>query len=141
MALFTCPECGHQISDKAAACPHCGFPVQDYVEAKTGTYSILQEITGQDPELAAILHLAPAQISQADRDTLANRPAVVASDLTKEEAEALVAQFSNPQHFKIMLTSEIPPASTSENKPMTFESTMGAVILGVIVAALILSFL
>lgn len=28
MALITCPECGHSISDKAAACPHCGFPLQ-----------------------------------------------------------------------------------------------------------------
>lgn len=28
MALFDCPECGHQISTLAAACPHCGFPVQ-----------------------------------------------------------------------------------------------------------------
>ena len=27
MALISCPECGKQISDKAAACPHCGAPV------------------------------------------------------------------------------------------------------------------
>ena len=27
MALFQCPECGHQVSDKAAACPNCGCPV------------------------------------------------------------------------------------------------------------------
>lgn len=27
MALFNCPECGKEISDKAAACPHCGCPV------------------------------------------------------------------------------------------------------------------
>lgn len=25
MALIECPECGNQISDKAAKCPHCGF--------------------------------------------------------------------------------------------------------------------
>ena len=24
--MITCPECGKQISDKAAACPHCGCP-------------------------------------------------------------------------------------------------------------------
>lgn len=27
MALFTCPECGKSISDKAEKCPHCGYPV------------------------------------------------------------------------------------------------------------------
>lgn len=28
MALFKCPECGRQISDKAVSCPGCGYPVQ-----------------------------------------------------------------------------------------------------------------
>lgn len=27
MALKSCPECGHQVSDLAAACPSCGAPV------------------------------------------------------------------------------------------------------------------
>lgn len=27
MALINCPECGKQISDKAANCPNCGYPV------------------------------------------------------------------------------------------------------------------
>jgi hypothetical protein len=27
MALMSCPECGKQVSDKAAACPHCGAPI------------------------------------------------------------------------------------------------------------------
>lgn len=27
MAIIKCPECGHEISDKAPACIHCGFPI------------------------------------------------------------------------------------------------------------------
>jgi len=27
MALIKCPECGKEISDRAAACPNCGFPI------------------------------------------------------------------------------------------------------------------
>lgn len=27
MALIKCPECGKEISDKAASCPNCGFPI------------------------------------------------------------------------------------------------------------------
>ena len=28
MALISCPECSHEVSDQAAACPHCGFPLR-----------------------------------------------------------------------------------------------------------------
>ena len=27
MALINCPECGQQVSDKAAICPHCGVAI------------------------------------------------------------------------------------------------------------------
>lgn len=27
MALITCPECSHNVSDKAIACPNCGYPI------------------------------------------------------------------------------------------------------------------
>ena len=29
MALIKCPECGKEISDKAASCPKCGYPIQN----------------------------------------------------------------------------------------------------------------
>lgn len=29
MALFTCPECGKKISDKAEVCPNCGIDIQE----------------------------------------------------------------------------------------------------------------
>lgn len=28
MALITCPDCGKQVSEKAASCIHCGRPLQ-----------------------------------------------------------------------------------------------------------------
>ena len=31
MALISCSECGHKVSDKAAACPSCGNPLGDAV--------------------------------------------------------------------------------------------------------------
>ncbi len=31
MALIKCPECGKEISDKAAACPNCGCPLSEMV--------------------------------------------------------------------------------------------------------------
>ena len=31
MALIKCPECDHNVSDKAEACPNCGFPISEYI--------------------------------------------------------------------------------------------------------------
>ena len=28
MSLIICPECGKQVSDKAAICPSCNYPIQ-----------------------------------------------------------------------------------------------------------------
>ena len=39
MALFTCPECGKQVSDKAEMCPNCGCPISKQTiqeESKVG---------------------------------------------------------------------------------------------------------
>ena len=140
MALIICPECGREISDQATACPHCGFPVQSHIQTQTETYSILLDVTGdeqQAEEMRNILHLTDAQIEEAVNTVLAAKPAVVATGLTKDEAEKLVSRFTCPDHFKISPTtkSSSPPSATS---PMT---TIGAVILGVIAAVFLLSFL
>ena len=34
MALPKCPECKHDVSDKAAACPHCGYPISSPTSTK-----------------------------------------------------------------------------------------------------------
>lgn len=35
MALISCPECGAEVSDRAAACPHCGCPLTRTVPASS----------------------------------------------------------------------------------------------------------
>lgn len=39
MALINCPECGKEISDKAASCPNCGNPMDQQVVVKTVSQS------------------------------------------------------------------------------------------------------
>lgn len=34
MSILKCPECQHDVSDKAAACPHCGYPVNSPTSTK-----------------------------------------------------------------------------------------------------------
>lgn len=47
MALIKCPECGKEISDKAASCPNCGCPVHvedNAPEAKDGNIQETSEV-------------------------------------------------------------------------------------------------
>jgi uncharacterized membrane protein YvbJ len=37
MAIISCPECGKQISDRAAECPQCGCPINVSVVEKKDT--------------------------------------------------------------------------------------------------------
>ena len=34
MALLKCPECTHDVSDKAMTCPHCGYPINSPTRTK-----------------------------------------------------------------------------------------------------------
>lgn len=36
MALISCKECGHQVSDQAASCPKCGHPIMQAPSHRTG---------------------------------------------------------------------------------------------------------
>jgi hypothetical protein len=38
MALMTCPDCGHNVSDAAVACPECGRPVALAQPQATASY-------------------------------------------------------------------------------------------------------
>ena len=43
MAMFDCPECGKNISDKAAACPNCGAPIAQAPQPYTEQSQIYQQ--------------------------------------------------------------------------------------------------
>lgn len=43
MALIRCPECGKEISDKAASCPNCGYPIKElYIEKPYNYYNNIE---------------------------------------------------------------------------------------------------
>lgn len=39
MAMFSCPECTKQISDKALSCPNCGVPISESTQPVENTPS------------------------------------------------------------------------------------------------------
>lgn len=50
MALIKCPECGREISDKAAACIHCGFPLTEAKVDKPLSPHTLKKIVVTNPD-------------------------------------------------------------------------------------------
>lgn len=50
MALITCPECGKQVSDRAAACPSCGCPLQETPPAPVPPVPPVAPVMQQQPE-------------------------------------------------------------------------------------------
>jgi len=53
MALINCPECNHEISDKAISCPRCAFPLassKEVINSEISSVPPVQtiELTGKD---------------------------------------------------------------------------------------------
>ena len=46
MAMIKCPECGHQVSDKAKSCPNCGAPIDTKVYCPNCGSSNVKVISG-----------------------------------------------------------------------------------------------
>ena len=56
--LFSCPECGRQVSDKAAACPGCGYPVEEMRNQNTLFVYDPETMVGRTPEDEASISVA-----------------------------------------------------------------------------------
>jgi hypothetical protein len=44
MAIISCGECSHQVSDRAASCPSCGAPVASAVETKPRSRRVIPKV-------------------------------------------------------------------------------------------------
>ena len=93
MALIKCPECGAQVSDRAAACIHCGFPLSPQSSAPVQPTIQLYDVvfTGSKGThleqkyrgfISQIKDISQMSGSHANTD-------VIAAGLTKERAEKL----------------------------------------------------
>lgn len=45
--LIPCPECAHEVSDRAAACPRCGFPIAEHVAEQRAVQQAQTERTSR----------------------------------------------------------------------------------------------
>ena len=160
----TCPGCGAPIQEDSSFCPKCGRRLSG---ALPGYALVLEHPLYSDVSIEALYQLCrdssltpafplPANYTMEDiRAVAANAPQVLFRGLTLEQAHKLHQTFYQPSNFRVcpdptgdaplsqlMEQPAAPPAPKREEKHgMSFGATVGAVVLGVICAVLILSFL
>lgn len=159
-----CPGCGAPIQEDSSFCPQCGKKLADDTPCYTlvlerplrfdDSIQTLYEICTQSGHTPAFP--LPSGYTREDiRAVAANAPQILFRGLTLEQAHKLQQTFYQPSNFRVcpdptgdaplsqlMDQPAAPPAPKREEKHgMSFGATVGAVVLGVICAVLILSFL
>lgn len=164
----TCPGCGAPIQEDSSFCPKCGRRLSG---ALPGYALVLEHPLYSDVSIEALYQLCrdssltpafplPANYTMEDiRAVAASAPQILFRGLTLEQASAIPQKFMQPDNLRIyqdatgdtplsqlMEQPSIAPVTpqkseTEEKQGMTFGATVGAVILGVICAILILSIL
>lgn len=105
MAIIKCPECGHQISDKAHVCPSCGVEIAGKVTkcANCGEVYFLEEETCPNCHQPN-----PLYRSAAGENITAKQPA-------EQPEEERIHKTSAPAIPKTPVTPPVPPQDGSEN--------------------------
>lgn len=159
-----CAHCGAHVPVGSVFCPQCGKKLADDTPCYTlvlerplrfdDSIQTLYEICTQSGHTPAFP--LPSGYTREDiRAVAANAPQILFRGLTLEQAHKLQQTFYQPSNFRVcpdptgdaplsqlMDQPAAPPAPKREEKHgMSFGATVGAVVLGVICAVLILSFL
>ena len=113
MAIIKCPECNHDISDKAPVCPCCGAPIAGHV--------VMGPVCGK------VYFSNQAECPQCHHVT---GEKVAGQTLGQEAAQAVVQTFEQDSEQKSEPTSE-------QNKPANAHKNNRIVIMVVVVAALV----
>lgn len=147
MALIYCPECHKKVSEKAHACPQCGYPIQEMLAARQEGkgHTVLLVVVGDEKEqqeLAELFGLTAEEMAEKRTAVLNfNHPVPLVSDLSEEEARALVERSPVPEYLKLLsdAASVVATEGGSFGVPDDFFIQIVEVVIGVLAAALLLS--
>ncbi len=77
MALISCPECGHQVSDQAAICPNCGIKIAGNVKPAANQQNVQFTVEGSAPAQQETTQAAQPTNARPVENTAAPTAAVV----------------------------------------------------------------
>lgn len=103
MALINCPECNHQVSDKAQSCPNCGYPlietlntnIAEINNSKNQKYCVIFKRLGQPNKIEIIKEVR--QIGNYDlktaKDIVDFPPSVIIKNVSQQTAKEIQIKF------------------------------------------------
>ena len=94
MALIICPECGREISDKAAFCIHCGYPLDDLENYKYKSLVLVRYDQKKRLELMSALSDIGVPFEQAC-NCLNFVPATIIDGLMEEECAEIAERLES----------------------------------------------
>ena len=140
MALFNCPDCGHEVSDQATVCPHCGCPLEKEQKRLLDYALVLYAADYNDPNMLERLAKAADCSQEAAESLRQNTPSVLRRGLEFEQCVRLISSFSPRTQLGIIRDADADTPAEAESipyrltpaekphKPLTFWSVVGAIL-------------
>lgn len=134
MSLIKCPECGKEISDKAATCPNCGHPIQSKINKHPKWVIVLAAICGIIALfvcISAFLDLKKAgSVGKANKETDASfdsKAEITETDISSE-SKTEITEAKETQQPKV-------PFTPSPDEELSALPDQNGLISSVVIAA------
>ncbi len=130
MALIKCPECGHDLSDKAISCPHCGYVLQTEDIASS---SVVDTTPSADPTPKD----SPTVVTPAAESTVQKNSAEISSDSSTDSTETKSPTPQLTPETNAPETSTANPTSVVANAPQASKRKLSKRAIAIIVAIVV----
>ncbi|NCB63986.1 MAG: zinc ribbon domain-containing protein [Clostridia bacterium] len=137
MSMMVCPDCGHEVSNRAPSCVHCGCPLGDAQKDQLLYAVALHAADYNDPKMIERIQQATGLSEEEAEELRFKVPVTLKRGLTYGEALALIHTFSSNTNLQIIRDED---ADTPDNavplaqgtphqaKPITFWTIVGAIL-------------
>lgn len=126
MALINCPECCHQISDKAQSCPNCGYPLNEILSVNTKknsdfatqNYCVVFKRLGQPNKIEIIKEVRKIgnYDLQTAKDIVDFPPSIVIKNISKQVADEVQVRLGTLGAFTSIEKLEVNANKSDSNQ-------------------------
>ena len=134
MAIIKCPECGHQISDKAPVCPSCGVEIAGKVTKCTNCGEVYFNYMDMCPNCHCPTHATSGQQAYSTQER-------ATSEQPMQAQQAPQPQQAAPQAPKPAMAPPVPPTppqpQAAKEEPKEKKNNRNVFIISLVFAAIV----